>query len=234
MNIQEYVTQMYAILYPMCVARGYYDVSRAMIAQSIQEGWNSGLATGYFNFWGMKASEDYSGETIFMNNKAGNDPAIYRVFKNMKDGCEGYFKFLEYKRYRPLHNCKTDIEYLDLIGPCGWNSNPGYGDRCKKHLKTVYDILNTGVIISLWEVGKTYTTQQDLNIRSCPSGDIVPFENLTEDAQKHAFISPSGFSVLRRNTRVTVREIKVVNGCTWLRIPSGWICGNNSKNIYVI
>ena len=145
MNKTEYIRKMYSILAPMCQNYGYYNVACGMIAQSIQEGWNSGLATKYHNYWGMKAGKSYKGKTVAMNNKAGNDPAVYRVYSSMEDGCRGYFDFLSYPRYKPLKQCKTDVEYLELIGPCGWNSNTGYGDRCISHLKEVYDALGQEV-----------------------------------------------------------------------------------------
>ena len=53
MTKTEYIQKMYSILVPMCAKYGYHNVACAMIAQSIQEGWNSGLATKYHNYWGM-------------------------------------------------------------------------------------------------------------------------------------------------------------------------------------
>lgn len=235
MTKNEYIAKMYGILAPMCTKYGYYNVAAGMIAQSIQEGWNSGLATKYYNYWGMKAGKGYKGPTVAMNNKAKTDPAVYRTFTSMEQGCDGYFVFLSYPRYAALRNCITDEEYLDKIGPCGWNGNPGYGSRCKSHLKEVYVALaQTAPNDPQWQIGQTYTTQQDLNIRKEPNGDIVPYYELTEDAKKHSFVSTSGNTVLKRGTRVTVKDIQNTESCTWLKIPSGWICGKNSKNIFVI
>jgi hypothetical protein len=135
---EEYTKSMYAILSRLAVQEGFnVAVVPGMIAQSYQEGWNSGLATKYFNYWGMKAGSSYKGRTVAMNNKAGNDPAIYRVFTSMEDGCRGYFTFLNYSRYRSLKDCTSSEEYLLRIGPCGWNSNSGYGQRCVAHLPEV-------------------------------------------------------------------------------------------------
>lgn len=235
MTKTEYIKKMYSILSPMCAQYGYHNVAAGMIAQSIQEGWNSGLATKYYNYWGMKAGRGYAGKTVAMNNKAGNDPAVYRVYTSMANGCEGYFIFLSYPRYAALKNCKTDSEFLDKIGPCGWNPNKGYGDRCKSHLKEVYAALGDNPQVeSQWVVGKTYTTQQDLNVRSSPNGNKLPFLALTKDAQKHSFVGADGTAVLKKGTRVTIKDIKTEGTCTWLKIPSGWICGKNSKNVYVM
>ena len=235
MTKTEYIQKMYTILVPMCAQYGYHNVAAGMIAQSIQEGWNSGLATKYYNYWGMKAGKGYKGKTVAMNNKAKTDPAVYRVFTSMANGCEGYFIFLSYPRYAPLKSCTTDAEYLDKIGPCGWNSNKGYGDRCKSHLKEVYEALAQPApqTPGEWQIGQTYTTEQDLNVRKDPNGALVPFNDLTEDGKAHAFVGPTGNAVLKKGTRVTVKEIKSTGSCTWLKIPSGWICGKNSKCIYV-
>lgn len=233
MNKAEYIRKMYSILEPMCAKYGYHNVAAGMIAQSIQEGWNSGLANKYFNYWGMKAGAAYTGPKVAMNNKAKTDPAVYRVYYSMEQGCEGYFQFLKYPRYSSLKKCMTDVEYLDNIGPCGWNSNIGYGNRCKNHLKEVYDIL-LSYPAPAWVVGVTYTTQQDLYLRKEPDGDFATIEDLTENAKANAFFTPSGNIALRRGTRVTVKDIVSNGNTTWLRIPSGWICGKNSKNIYVL
>lgn len=230
----EYIKKMHAILVPMCANHGYHNVACGMIAQSIQEGWNSGLANKYHNYWGMKAGKSYKGKTVAMNNKAGNDPATYRVFTSMEEGCEGYFVFLSYPRYQKLRNCATDDEYLSLIGPCGWNNNPGYGDRCKNHLKEVYTALNSSPEqTSRWQIGQTYSTHQDLYIRETPGGAKVNWNNITEDAQKHGFHDEFGKAILSCGTRVTIKNIEQTKSATWLEIPSGWICGKNSKLTYV-
>lgn len=236
MTMTEYIRKMYTILAPMCAKYGYHNVACGMIAQSIQEGWNSGLATKYHNYWGMKAGSSYKGPTVAMNNKAKNDPAVYRVYGSMEEGCEGYFQFLSYSRYQPLKECTTDSEYLDKIGPCGWNSNPGYGSRCKTHLKEVYTALNQSQSPQPsypWQIGKTYTTHQDLYIRDSAGGEKKNWGDVTEDARLHGFRDEFGKAILRNGTRVTVKDIKDINGTVWLEIPSGYICGKNSKMTYV-
>lgn len=242
MTKTEYIKKMYVILSNMCAYHGYHNVAAGMIAQSIQEGWNSGLATKYYNYWGMKAGKSYQGRTVAMNNKAGNDPAVYRVYNSMEDGCEGYFTFLAYPRYKALKNCTTDSEFLDKIGPCGWNGNPGYGDRCKSHLKEVYEALRdtsqptpkpTSAPTYSWVVGKTYSTRQDLYIREEPNGEKKDWDDITDNAKKHGFKDEFGKAILNRGARVTVKNIKTVGNTVWLEIPSGYICGKNSKITYV-
>jgi hypothetical protein len=95
-----------------------------------------------------------------------------------------------------------------------------------------FDVI-LGNTSGVWQIGRTYTTQQDLNIRYDPNGEKKPYEELTDNAKEHAFIGTSGEGILKRGTRVTVKDIMTVGSCVWLQIPSGWICGKNSKNIYV-
>ena len=234
MTKTEYIRKMYAILAPMCAKFGYFNVAAGMIAQSIQEGWNSGLATKYHNYWGMKAGKSYKGKTVAMNNKAGNDPAVYRVYSSMEDGCDGYFVFLSYPKYQSLRKCTSDAEFLERIGPCGWNNNLGYGDRCKSRLKEVYAVIGSTEQPSQWQIGKTYTTQQDLYIRNNANGNKIYWDDLTENAKEHAFTDTLGHPILKKGTEITVKDIKDTGTCIWLKIPSGWICGKNKKNVYVL
>ncbi len=176
---EEYTKAMYAILSRLAIQAGFHvEVIPGMIAQSYQEGWNSGLARKYFNYWGMKAGSSYKGKTVAMNNKAGTDPAIYRVFTSMEDGCEGYFAFLKYSRYAPLKNCTSSEEYLQKIGPCGWNSNKGYGERCASHLPEVRKYLNVSYpvptrILKRGTKGEDVKwLQQKLSERGYPVGTI--------------------------------------------------------------
>lgn len=176
---EEYTKAMYAILSKLAIQAGFQaEVIPGMIAQSYQEGWNSGLARKYFNYWGMKAGSSYKGKTVAMNNKAGTDPAIYRVFTSMEDGCEGYFTFLKYSRYAPLKNCTSSEEYLQKIGPCGWNGNKGYGERCASHLPEVRKYLNVSYpvparILKRGTKGEDVKwLQQKLSERGYPVGTI--------------------------------------------------------------
>lgn len=84
-----------------------------------------------------------------------------------------------------------------------------------------------------WEIGKTYTTTVNLNIRDLPNGQKLKYEDLTDNAKRHAYIS-NGNAVLYKGTRVTVKSINVVGNDIWLRIPSGWICGRHDNKLYAV
>ena len=85
-----------------------------------------------------------------------------------------------------------------------------------------------------YKVGGTYTIRVNsaLNVRKGAGKNypLVGYAGLTADGKKHAFKS----GALKNGTRVTVKAIEIVNGVTWLRIPSGWICADTGSARYVI
>ena len=85
-----------------------------------------------------------------------------------------------------------------------------------------------------YKVGGTYTIKVSsaLNVRKGPGKNyqLVGYNGLTADGKKHAFKS----GALKNGTRVTVKAIEIVDGVTWLQIPSGWICADTGSARYVI
>lgn len=163
---------------------------------------------------------------------------FFRAYDNIEDATEDYMDMLCHcQRYKQALNRSTPTQSITAIVAGGYATGPEYA----AHIMGIINNCNLQIFdnrevtpSSLWLIGQTYTTQQDLNIRQEPNGDTVPFNQLTADGQKHAFISPSGSSVLRRGTRVTVKAIQSTGSATWVQIPSGWICAKNSKNIFLL
>lgn len=87
------------------------------------------------------------------------------------------------------------------------------------------------VTLPKYEVGKTYTLQEDMNIRIGHSSSAakVPVSKWTEDAQKHA----TKDGCLAKGTKVTVKDIYKEGNVCWLRTPSNWICGYSGDKVYV-
>ena len=162
----------------------------------------------------------------------------FRQYDNITDATEDYMDMLCHcQRYKKALNRKTPLESIQAIIAGGYATGPEYVAHIMAIINncnlTIYDTQGYSAP-SAWEVGRTYTTQMDLNVRKTPNGDIIPFDDLTKNGKENAFEGPYGRAILRRGTKVTVKEIMAVGSCVWLRIPSGWICGKNSKNIYVI
>ena len=247
---EQFVNLIYPAVIEGCKRHGW-GVPSAIIAQACLEsmkdtGW-SGLASTCFNFWGMKWAKKYGCD--YKEYKTGEQKAngtYYTVtakfckFPTVDAGVEGYFKFIELNpRYKKVMLCKDFVSYATEIKNAGWATSIKYTQNIINkvvalNLQRFDSMVDMGAAPAIYTIGATYTTQQDLNVRKEPNGEPVPYCDLTEDAKKHAFVNTNGNTVLKRNTRVTVKDIQNTETCIWLRIPSGWICGKNSKNIFVL
>ena len=247
---EQFVNLIYPAVIECCKRHGW-GVPSAIIAQACLEsmkssGW-SGLASSCFNFWGMKWAKKYGCD--YKEYKTGEQKAngtYYTItakfckFPSVEAGIEGYFRFIELNpRYKKVILCKDFVSYATEIKNAGWATSIKYTQNIINkvvalNLQRFDSMVDNNGSAPIYTVGKTYTTQQDLNIRKSPNGEPVRYGDLTEDAKKHAFVSTSGNTVLKRGTRVTVKEIQNTETCIWLKIPSGWICGTNTKNIFVL
>lgn len=83
-----------------------------------------------------------------------------------------------------------------------------------------------------YKVGKTYTTQVAIRVRTSPSVNaaMVGYNNLTADAKKH---DKDRNGSIDKGTVVTCKEIKEVSNNIWMRIPSGWIAAIYQGEVYV-
>lgn len=231
---------------PMIVAEGTkrgYKIFSTVIAQAIIESnfGKSTLSDRYHNYFGLKCGSSWKGPSVKLSTKeeytVGTLTSIkdnFRVYPDMESGVAGYYDFISTKRYANLKTATTYRMYAEYLKADGYATSSSYVNTlCSTVERYGLSAYDHGQAPQQWVVGQTYTTQQDLNIRKEPNGEPVPYYDLTEDAKKHAFVGTNGYSILKRGTRVTVKEIKSTGTSTWLRIPSGWICGKNSKNIYV-
>lgn len=244
---EQFINLIYAPVIDCCKRHGW-GVPSAIIAQACLEsmkssGW-SGLASSCYNFWGMKWNKKYGcGYKEYRTSEQRKDGTYYTViskfnkYPTVADGIEGYFVFIEKNpRYKKVMACKDFVSYATEIKNAGWATSLKYTQNLINKVMSLnlqrFDVI-LGNTSGVWQIGRTYTTQQDLNIRYDPNGDKKPYEELTDNAKEQAFIGTSGEGILKRGTRVTVKDIMTVGSCVWLQIPSGWICGKNSKYIYV-
>ena len=126
---------------PMMVSearkRGYNIVSTS-IAQAIVEGaaGTSTLAKVHHNHFGMKAGKGYKGEYVRMRTKEeyqeGHLVTIYanfRKYPNDESGIQGYYDFLQYKRYANLKHAKDYKQFAEYLRSDGWATSFTYRDN---------------------------------------------------------------------------------------------------------
>lgn len=249
---EQFINLIYPAVIENCKRHGW-GVPSAIIAQACLEsmkstGW-SGLASTCFNFWGMKWNAKYGcGYKEYKTSEQRKDGTYYVItskfckfptIEGPGGGIDGYFKFIEMNsRYKKVMLCRDFVSYATEIKNAGWATSIKYTENIINKVLLLnlqrFDALAEHSGAGMYVIGQTYTTQQDLNIRYEPNGDKKPFEKLTANAKAHAFIGTSGEGILKRGTRVTVKDVQTIGSTVWLKIPSGWICGKNSRNIYVL
>lgn len=245
-QVIDFVSKIGPIIVSEGSKRGYHIFS-TVIAQAIIESryGQSTLASKYCNYFGLKSGTSWvlkGKPSIVLKTKEEYKPGTlttikdaFRVYPDMEAGVAGYYDFISTKRYANLKEAVTYVQYAQFLKADGYATSSTYVNTLVNTVQqyglTAYDV---GLFPSAqWQIGQTYTTLQDLNVREDPNGRKIPYEDLTEDAKKHAFIGTSGEGILKRGTRVTVKDIQTLQNSVWLEIPSGWICGKNIKFIYV-
>lgn len=231
---------------PLMVAegrkRGYRIISTA-IAQAIIEGaaGTSGLAK-YHNHWGLKCGSSWKGKSVNMKTKEEYTQGVlvtikdnFRVYDSDEEGVRGYYDFISTARYSNLKTAKDYAEYASMLKLDGYATSSTYiSTLCstvKKYDLTKYDL--SDVIIPKYKMCKNYVTTSDLYIRDFPDGAKVKFECITENAKAHSFFDEFGNAILKKGTTVTCLGLSVEKNSTWIKIPSGWICAENSSKVFL-
>lgn len=83
-----------------------------------------------------------------------------------------------------------------------------------------------------YKVGKTYTLQSELKVRSGAgiNYSIKKHNQLTNDGKTH---DKDKDGALDKGTVITCKEVKKVGKDTWIRTPSGWIAAIYQGKVYV-
>ena len=202
---------------------------------------NSGLTQKANNLFGIKANSSWTGPYVEMPTKENYNGQLvtvmarFRAYGSWEESINDHSKFLTVnKRYANLRGVTDYKTACILIKQDGYATSATYTqtliNTIEKYNLFLWDFeAMSGRIPSLFEVGKTYTLQSNMRVRNAPKGDILGFEDLTEDGRAHSIVDENG-AILCKGSRVTVKEIKSLDdGAVWLRIPSGWICGKGSS-----
>ena len=247
-DVIKFIQEIAPIIVEEGSKRGY-KIYSTVIAQAVVES-NHGISKlsqpPNYNYFGLKCgtawllagkpSVNMKTNEEFTIGKLTQVNAYFRRYPGgMRQGVDGYYDFISTKRYANLKTATTYRQYAEFLKADGYATSSSYVSTLCKVVEDygliAYDV---GGYIPQWEVGRTYVTTSDLNVRREPNGTYLPFDELNDNAKKHAKETSAGNAVLLAGTEVTVKEIRMTKTCTWLRIPSGWICGKNSKNTYVI
>lgn len=83
-----------------------------------------------------------------------------------------------------------------------------------------------------YKVGNVYELQANVIVRVTPSikGKKVGYAGLTADGKKH---DPDKNGSLNKGTKVTCKDVKVVNGNIWIKCPSGWLAATYNGEVLI-
>ena len=223
-----------------CVESGFSygtDGSRLMYRHNACWGQKVGSGRTATKYWPgtcyvAATNEEYT-KGIFTRLPA----AAFRSYQTLEQGCLNYYELLNTSLYKKVLSGIDYVRQMQQIKEVGYMTSSTEVNSVisviQNYNLTKYDIITHTTSEFPWKIGKTYTTQQDLYIRDSANGNKLNWLQITLDAQKHGFTDKEGKAILKKGTEVTVKNIRQVGSCIWLQIPSGWICGRNSKYIYV-
>ena len=206
---------------------------KAITAQAMTESnWGqSTLSAKYFNYFGMKCGSSWTGASVNMSTKeeytAGtttNIKANFRAYSSLDEGVKGYCQFITgMSRYKNLLGVTDNATYIKNIKNDGWATDSKYITTLTSVMNTlesngVFDdavsttttTSTTSTATSEYKVGTVYTTTVNLNVRANTNTSAKILKTYT------------------KGTRFTCQEIGIVNGATWMRTPSGYICAKTA------
>lgn len=163
-----------------------------LLAQLAEESsWGkSELATKYNNLFGIKTSSAWKGPTVAMNNKAGNDPAVYRVYSSMQEGITGRTEFFQVnKRYGNLLTMTDSLKMADELQAQTYATNKNYASN----LKSIINKYNLKSFDNASPLGFKLTTSYDspfkgtVHPHSGSSGSFKKWEDMTDAEKEEAF-----------------------------------------------
>ncbi|MBQ0090887.1 MAG: hypothetical protein KBT27_16300 [Prevotellaceae bacterium] len=82
-------------------------------------------------------------------------------------------------------------------------------------------------------VGNTYKLLSNMYVRDAANGNKIPFSKFSANAKANGYAYADGSGVLRQGTKVTCKGVESVNGSTWIKIPSGYVCAKTSSKVYI-
>lgn len=224
------------VLPSVCIAQACcesaYGTSQKMIKANAVFGIKVGKSKVHFGTaWNDKAystktKECYDGKTYTTITD------MFRAYDSIRDAVEDYYDMLgNCSRYAGCIGVTNYTSAITAIKNGGYATSPTYigtiTSIIKKYNLAQYDACMIGgadTKENRFTIGRNYTLQANMYVRDAPGGNKKQYIQLTTNAKSHAVKQADGSAVLRKETVVTVKEVAVVDGATWVKIPSGWVC----------
>lgn len=231
--------------------RGNPLFSSVVIAQAICEsGWGQSKIMMKANaIFGIKAFSDWKGKVYnaktqecYDGSSYTNIDACFRAYNSLEESISDYFDLItKLERYRKACVANSPLECITAIKNGGYATSPTYINTIMSIINSnnltkydnVEDVENSVDNSNRYTVGKNYTLQDDLNVRSGAGTNygIKKYDELTVDGKRHAY--KQEYAVLQKGTIVTCLDVIKNGNNIWLKIPSGYVAGYYEGNEYI-
>ncbi len=194
---------------------------------------------------GKTATKYWSGK--FFTSKTGEEytigvhttiTAAFRAYDSMKQCVFNFYELLNTSLYSGVKagaDYKTQMQKIKTAGYMTSSTEVNSViSIIEKYGLTAWDNIDAPAKTptaqaARYTVGKTYTLNSNMYVRTEPRGRKKTLAELTADGRKNAYKDGAGAALLKKGTRVTVQEVKEnADGSTWVKIPSGYVCGVDS------
>lgn len=254
MSKEEFIKQIAPYIVRECKKRGYDFPSAVIAQACLESNYGkSALAKSYYNYFGMKCGSSWNGASVNMATKEEykvgtltDIRANFRVYSNMGEGVKGYFDFISTQRYNRLKLSSSPLDYFKYLHECGYATSSSY----VRSLSAIHTSMNLSIYdapVSVataetapvttpvvngsendsckhtFQVGKVYTLTANVNARKSPNGVQYNVNELSANGRK-ACTHTTGKATYKKGTRVTCKDVQVIDGSIWVKTPSCWLC----------
>lgn len=251
MNKSEFILTIAPSVIAENQKRGNPLFPSVVIAQAICEsGWGGSQIMMKANaIFGIKAFSDWKGKVYnsktqecYDGSTYTNINACFRAYNSLEESISDYFDLItKTERYRKACVANSPLECITAIKNGGYATSPTYINTIMSIINSnnltkydsVEDVENSVDNSIRYIVGKNYTLQDDLNVRSGAGTNyaIKKYDELTYDGKQHAY--KQEHAVLMKGTIVTCLDVIKNENDIWLRIPSGYVAAIYQNEIYI-
>lgn len=259
MSKQDFINKIAPYIQSECKKRGYDFPSAVIAQACLESNYGeSALSKKYHNYFGMKCGSSWKGRSVNLSTKEEykqgtltDIKANFRVYSNMEDGVKGYFDFISRSRYNRLKLSASPLEYFQYLHECGYATSSSYVRSLSAlHSSMNLSIYDAPVTVATavttpvtspvvngsendscehtFRVGQVYTLTANVNARKSPNGVQYNVNELSANGRK-ACTNSAGKATYKKGTRVTCKDVQVLNGSIWVKTPSCWLCGFSLK-----
>lgn len=226
---------------------------------AVESGWGTAGSCRYNSYMGQKVGTGKTATTYWggdyfnsktqevANQSTGQLVTIkdsFRAYDSVEQCIFNYYELLNTSLYSRVLAGSGYTEQMQQIKTCGYMTSVTEVNTCLSIISqnglTDYDLQSSAVIdnsiaaVSKYAMGKNYTLQNNMYVRESAGGSKKKYLQLTVSAKSNGYEDAEGYGILKKGTVVTCKGIETVNGATWLKIPSGYVCATAADGtVYV-